>query len=112
MAGVDSPRLAFLVPKTYHSKMKTLGSITFAILVGLLRAYALYQLWSWFVVPLGAPKIGMAHAYGLSLVGALSSSGIIYKKQTEEEELGQKALMVAIPLFSLGLGYIAHLFMA
>lgn len=37
------------------------------ILGGAVRAFAITYLWKWFVVPLGLPPIGIAHAYGLSL---------------------------------------------
>lgn len=31
-------------------------------------AQAYYAVWAWFAVPLGAPTVSMAHAYGLSLL--------------------------------------------
>lgn len=33
----------------------------------LLRAWAVSKMWLWFVVPLGLPPIGYAHALGISL---------------------------------------------
>jgi hypothetical protein len=34
-------------------------------------AFSLQILWGWFVVPLGAPPIGYAHAWGLSILASL-----------------------------------------
>lgn len=33
----------------------------------LLHAFTAKTLWGWFIVPLGAPAVGMAHAYGISM---------------------------------------------
>jgi hypothetical protein len=40
-------------------------------LLTFLRALALYLLWMWFVVPLGAPTITMFHSMGLALIPLL-----------------------------------------
>ena len=45
--------------------------ITFLLLTPpslFIRALVLVDLWKWFVIPLGAPTIGLAHALGLSLI--------------------------------------------
>jgi hypothetical protein len=36
-----------------------------------LYAEAVMLNWAWFVVPLGVPRVGFAHAYGLCIIGAL-----------------------------------------
>jgi hypothetical protein len=41
------------------------GNVTTAALVVCLRAVTLSILWGWFVVPLGMPRVGAAHALGL-----------------------------------------------
>jgi hypothetical protein len=44
-----------------------LGFVLALIPVGIyFWAQAYYSLWTWFAVPLGAPVVSMAHAYGLS----------------------------------------------
>jgi hypothetical protein len=47
------------------------AGIALSIPLGIYRAWVLMLLWGWYVVPLGAPDIGMAHAYGLSLIALL-----------------------------------------
>jgi len=50
---------------------KVLESFAFAVLA----AFTISLLWGWFAVPLGLPVIGMAHAFGLSmLVRTLAAS--------------------------------------
>ncbi len=49
------------------------GALILGIAVGLLRAWAAIVMWGWYVVPLGAPRIGVAVAWGLGfLVGVLN----------------------------------------
>ena len=33
------------------------------------KAFVAVYLWSWFIVPLGVPAVGMTHALGLTLAG-------------------------------------------
>jgi hypothetical protein len=40
---------------------------------GILRGYVFATLWSWFVVPLGAPAMGLAHAYGLGCLVTMAT---------------------------------------
>ncbi|MOA13274.1 hypothetical protein D3C78_1333200 [compost metagenome] len=55
---------------------------TKAVVVGLLSvvvigaltvfsAFTLSTLWAWFIVPLGVSSIGLAHAYGVSLIASV-----------------------------------------
>src|SRR5688572_9922626 len=39
--------------------------------LGVLRAFILRDLWSWFLVPLGLPEISVLHAFGLGLFATL-----------------------------------------
>jgi hypothetical protein len=41
-----------------------------------LKAIVAVDLWSWFLVPLGAPVVGVAHALGLTLLGWFFGSGL------------------------------------
>ena len=49
-----------------------------------LSAYVTLCMWRWFVVPLGAPSIGYAHAYGLSLMAAFHTRSPLVKKETDD----------------------------
>lgn len=45
--------------------------LTFGVWASALRAVVLMVLWRWFLVPLGAPPIGIATAWGLGLIAML-----------------------------------------
>lgn len=47
---------------------KLIVGLAVGLVAALLYAFTLYTYWGWFVLPLGAPPIGYAHAYGLSLL--------------------------------------------
>jgi hypothetical protein len=69
-------------------------------------AYVLTVVWGWFVVPLGAPAIGKAHAYGLMVV-----FGMFRNREPEcEEESLTTSIGIALlaPALTLLIGYIAH----
>ncbi len=76
------------------------------------NAYAIVALWRWFVVPLGPPAIGMAHAFGLTVL--FDSLGLGGRSTPKEgQPLWLMALIaVARCAFVYGLGYLAHLVMS
>jgi len=47
--------------------MATVGWFAFWVLAVLFSGVVIQDMWSWFVVPLGAPPIGIAHGLGLRL---------------------------------------------
>jgi len=80
----------------------------------LVYAYSLSWLWLWFVVPLGVPAIGMAHAYGLMVL-----KNLVWFKYAKDQEKSDdlKAIFVkyinvafTAPLVCLGFGYLVHTF--
>ncbi len=89
--------------------MKYLGYAFTLLLLGLLSAFTIYTLWGWFVVPLGVMKIGLAHAYGLSVfVGAfLGTRGIESGRKFEERVVETIICNVILLLF----GYVVSIFM-
>jgi hypothetical protein len=70
-------------------------------------------LWGWFMIPLGVKAIGYWHAVGLAaLLNVLLGSRGINKTHDENVQyIAIKGLFYAtiIPLFCLGLGYLAKL---
>jgi len=83
----------------------------FVTAVAIARGFVLTYLWAWFVVPFGAPAIGVAWAIGISLiVGYLTrdtdTSG------DEENSFWTKLLSAVLtPFLVLGIGAIIHAFM-
>lgn len=47
--------------------MKLLQLIAILVAGTLISSWVATLLWAWFITPLGAPEISMAHAYGLIL---------------------------------------------
>lgn len=82
-----------------------------AAVVVLALAYAwLYQLlWTWFVVPLGAPVIGYAHAYGLALVLAVTKT--YYTGEDKRSTTEKAATGIVLFVVTLLSAVIAHWFM-
>ena len=46
----------------------SLGLVVVMVVLALFGAFTISTLWAWFVVPLGVKSIGLAHAYGLSVI--------------------------------------------
>jgi len=74
------------------------------------RALVMVDLWMWFVVPLGVVEVGMAHMYGITLVGTLVS-GISSPSKSDDGELETILMSVFISLCFWGVGGITHNFM-
>jgi multisubunit Na+/H+ antiporter MnhB subunit len=74
-------------------------------------AFGIATLWRWFVVPLGAVEIGMAHAYGLHLLWIMFRPGT--KPSVADKDMVDEFVFgVALTGFLLLAGLIARQFMA
>lgn len=94
--------------------------VTFlATMVGLtlLRGFVLVQLWGWFLVPIGVPRIGMALALGISVItGMLCQSPMTATREPKADTAVGKlvealVIGVAAPLLAWGMGAIIAAFM-
>lgn len=99
-------------------------TIIFSVIGAVLGAFFFRDMWAWFVVPLGAPSIGLPHAYGLSLfvrtlaVHAPSGMVALLVGVAEERESTAKertfyrhysfVVNVVLPAIAYLLGYLAH----
>jgi hypothetical protein len=84
-------------------------SILLGIPLAIYRAWVLMTLWGWFVVPFGAPRIGMAWAYGLGVI-YWCFKGYRYSTEQEQEYMRSLAGMIGHFLYAtilLGFGYVA-----
>jgi hypothetical protein len=86
--------------------------------LAVLNGWALSWLWLWFIVPLGAPQIGIAWSIGISaLVGMLRGSNPEPPKPEDFEEAKSRLVkaysrVITMPLASLLIGWLAHLAMS
>lgn len=85
--------------------IKLLAQLAFAIAVSVFGAFVLLQLYTWFVVPFGAPNLTLAHAYGLMLFKGL----LLWRAQPAAENQTTSYLLTL--LVAWGLGAIATSFM-
>lgn len=92
--------------------LKIIVAILMLPVVFVIFSLALRDLWNWFVAPLGAPTIGMYHAYGLSLVCRLVIFDLAAMMQKKEQTLGVIiGWSIVTPLLLWGTGWILHLLM-
>jgi hypothetical protein len=93
------------------------------------RAFVLAMCWRWFAVPIGAPAVGWAHAYGLGVLATLGTltlpaikdrdvadaAGSVEREATTSERAVYVAATVSrmwlLPSLMLGFAYVAHLAM-
>lgn len=81
----------------------------------ILTMFTISTLWGWFIVPLGAPVIGWAQAYGLALIAAFiaarnlpSYAPGVLQPLTFGQKIGRT---VGINAGALLIGWLATLFM-
>lgn len=83
--------------------------LLWSIPLAIYRAWVLMTLWGWFVVPLGAPRIGMAWAYGIGVI-YWCFKGYRYSTEQEREHMRSPEAMFGHFLYAtflLGFGYVA-----
>ena len=87
-----------------------LGVLLVLILI-LASGITLSYLWSWFVVaPFSAPKIGIAHACGLSLLIALLRG--VKDDDDEDKPFAEKMLVgISLHVIVFVMGWVLHLWM-
>lgn len=74
----------------------------------LLRGWATLLLWRWFVVPLGAPEIGLAQAIGVALAVSFATSGGAkgLANKSPEERIAAALEPFFMPLLVIGIGWV------
>jgi len=85
-----------------------IGMVAVMIVLALFGAFTISTLWAWFVVPLGVKSIGMAHAYGLSVIVSVFMGTRGLGGQDSKTVLTQGVL---VNIFALIFGGIAVNFM-
>lgn len=75
------------------------------------KGFVLSRLWGYFVVPLGVPEIGIAHAFGLALVVSMFTPTPSGKDKDSEEGMGERVIRAifmsfGVPALILLIGWI------
>ncbi len=88
--------------------MFTISTIIVAVVV---RAWVFTLLWSWFVVPLGAPEVGIATAVGLALIISLFTQHLA-KEETKDKSMINDLITRAFlaPIVTLIVGWLVTYF--
>lgn len=76
-----------------------LAKLLFAFALMALAAFVYRDLYYWFVVPLGAPKLHIAHIYGLVVL-----KGLLFVRNREFTEEVDQASVAVFLLLSWGVG--------
>lgn len=76
-----------------------------------LSGYVIVTLWDWFIVPLGAVRIGVAHGLGIGfLVRYMAMTPNVATKENDEWWMSS-AMAIIWPLVVLFFAWITHWFM-
>lgn len=83
------------------------------VLASITHGFVLSILWGWFLVPLGAPALGIAHTIGIALLTRyLTYHHNNCEKEKEENPIVKVVAQVFIhPMMVLFVGWIVHLFL-
>ena len=79
------------------------------MLVGLYHAFAILKLYSWFLVPLGAPIIKFWNMYGIMLLINIFTAPKIIPK--EKDDKMQFTITMFLPAMTLLIGWIVKSFL-
>jgi len=97
---------------------KIIAIIVLTILSIFVGAWAFSTLWSWFIVPIGLPAIGYAHAYGLMIVTSflkMRPKDFDTSDNKERKSFGEHVTRLFMYIFfylvAVGMGWLTLLFM-
>jgi len=92
--------------KTHLGLLAIVGLIALIPFSIMYNGFVLSYLWTWFLVPLGLPAIGIAHSIGImSIKGFMFAK---YVKANSEDTITNLVFAVLAPTTSLGFGYMIH----
>lgn len=87
-----------------------LGIIALFALALVWRGLVLSIMWGWFIVPLGAPEIGVALAIGIAGTIGMITHKMDGGEKPEGQATKEMVMLFTVPLILLGLGWIVHQF--
>lgn len=83
-----------------------------------IKGWVLSAVWQWFVVPIGLPVIGIAHAIGISLtysaIHGISHAELYAIRQMKDKESTASRMLTSsyvAPMIVYAFAWIAHSFM-
>ena len=94
--------------------MRPLGILVLTVLLLLIRAIVFSLLWGWFMVPVfHLPALTLSAACGVTILILLCLSGLgtNWNDHSDEQKAGLIMQSLAINVWSLGTGWVVHLFM-
>jgi len=89
------------------------GLLILSIPVALYNAFMFTFMWRWFIIPLGAPTIGVIHAWGLFLTLSFFTMSFARKKYTNSDNPSIESFIrllgsLAVTTLLTGFGFMVH----
>jgi len=89
-----------------------IGALVGLFLFCIYNAWVLTILWGWFIVPLGVKALGVAHAYGFTVVtGLILGNRGVKENKDKGDWVSSVATWLLLPAVALLFGWIAVGFM-
>lgn len=82
--------------------LKFLGGLALAAIAILVGGFAVSTMWGWFIVPLGAPAMSLAHGYGLTLFVSLFTQPLLIQSQVKDDPAFTTNMKVALSVIMSG----------
>lgn len=83
--------------------LKILGGLALVATAILVGGFAVSTMWGWFIVPLGAPAMSLAHGYGLSLFVTLFTQPLLIQSQVKDDPTFTTNMKVALGVVMNGI---------
>ena len=83
--------------------LKFLGGLALAATAILVGGFAVSTMWGWFIVPLGAPAMSLAHGYGLSLFVTLFTQPLLIQSRVKDDPAFTANMKVALSVVMNGI---------
>jgi len=91
--------------------MLKFGIFLATIPITILKAFVMTKIWSWFIIPLGFPQIGIWHACGILTIISFISLKWRDDDDTEIQMLNKIIYVIINSLVAWGFAYIFYLLM-
>lgn len=82
--------------------LKFLGGLALAAIAILVGGFAVSTMWGWFIVPLGAPAMSLAHGYGLTLFVSLFTQPLFIQSHVKDDPEFTTNMKVALSVIMNG----------
>ena len=90
-----------------HKSLLGIAALALTIVYMVVNGWAVSVLWGWFVVPLGVPAVGIAHAIGLRCIVALCKTPK-YKEPDDKHSIENSVFGIVSSVVGVGVAWIVY----